>query len=81
MAIHTSIDEHLEEKSSSLFFYGKPFKDEASGSSLESDESQDDGPEINLNYSIENMPSSILDVRDLHKDFVDVRHLLDSYKY
>ena len=52
MAIHTSIDEHLEEKSSSLFFYGKPFKDEASGSSLESDESQD-GPEINLNYSIE----------------------------
>ncbi|OEU08818.1 hypothetical protein FRACYDRAFT_264429 [Fragilariopsis cylindrus CCMP1102] len=52
MAIHTSIDEHLEEKSSSLFFYGKPFKDEASGS-LESDESQDGGPEINLNYSIE----------------------------
>jgi endoglucanase Acf2 len=51
MAIHTSIDEHLEEKSSSLFLHGKPFKDEPSGS-LEFDESHE-GPEINLNYSIE----------------------------
>jgi len=52
MAISTALDYQLEEKSSSLCFYGKPFKNEAS-SSLELVESQQEH-EIKLNYSIDN---------------------------